>query len=106
MKPDCDEIWPNDEFPAVVPMLFVITRFSMLTISSRICAKRAPPSGMFLDSEKSTFCWVGVRTSVMVRGALPYVNAAAVVKAAGFSHVAAGWSADARRSARLPEVSR
>ncbi len=88
MKPDCDEIWPKVELPAVVAMLLVVTRLRRLMTSTRTCAKRVPPSLMFLETDRSTLRCGGVRTSVMVRGALPYVNAAAVVNAAGFSHAA------------------
>jgi hypothetical protein len=30
MKPDCDEIWPKVELPAVVAMLLVVTRLRRL----------------------------------------------------------------------------
>src|SRR5688572_27862045 len=40
----------------------------------------------------------------MRRGESPNVPAAAVANAAGVSHAADGWSADATRSGQLPEV--
>src|SRR5207247_1531577 len=64
----------------------------------------APPTLMLFAIDRSVSVWTGVRTSVMTRGALPNVFPGAVLKAAGFSHAADGWSADARRSSWFPGV--
>ena len=44
----------------------------------------------FLDTDRSVSVWIGVRTSVSTRGALPHVPAGAAVNAAGFSQAAEG----------------
>src|SRR5262245_18376396 len=86
-------------------MVLVCTRLNRLIISTLICADLLPPTGMFFETERSVLMILGVRTSVSRRGALPNVPAGAAVIAAGLIQVAVGWSADARRSAKLPEVS-
>src|SRR4026207_1464051 len=104
MNPDWLEIWPNVELPAVTPHGNHVcwTRLNRLTISNLICADLPPLKPMVLLNERSVLLIGGVRTSVMTRGALPNVPAAATEMAEGLSQVAAGWSADASRSSKSP----
>src|SRR5437588_11966706 len=46
---------------------------------------------------------LGVRTSVISRGAFPKVPFGAALNAESLSHFTVGWSADPRQSARSPE---
>src|SRR5439155_18580056 len=107
MNPACTPVWPKFELLKLFRLLNVrtLTRLSRFSSSIFNCALFVP-NRMFLMNTPSTLYCGGVRTSVMVRGALPYVKAAGAENAAGLIHVAVGWSAEARRFSKLPDVAR
>src|SRR3954468_24998528 len=107
MNPDCVLICPKVELPADTDeKLLVWTRLNRLITSNLSCADLAPPMLKFFDTDTSVLINRGVRTSVVRRGAVPQVPAAASDTAAGLTQVTVGWSAEARRDARSPDVAR
>ncbi len=92
MKPDCRLVWPKFELPTVLAPCSARTfgRFSTFSTSSRTWPFHPPVMPMSFCTTASTLYCGGVRTSVMVRGALPMVPVDASANAAGFTHVAVG----------------
>ncbi len=85
MNPACVFVRPKLALPNMFWPCSVRTfgRLSTLMTSILNCPVLVPPSLMFLMNEASTLACRGVRTSVIVRGALPNVPAGAGVNAGG-----------------------
>src|SRR4029450_750162 len=99
-------VWPKFELPNVLAPRNVrpFTRLNRFSSSTFNCATLVPPRRKFLMNTASVLYCGAVRALVIARGALPKGKAGAALTASLLPHVAVGWSAEASRSAKLPDV--
>src|SRR5262245_6065377 len=92
MNPACVLVWPKFELFTLLPPCSVrtLTRLNRFSVSIFSCAVLEPPRRKFLMNDASTLRWLAERASVIVRGAVPKVDAVGTENAAGLTHVADG----------------
>src|SRR2546427_12916337 len=107
MNPACSCVRPKLELPNVLLpwSARTFTRLNRFSISILTCALLLPKRRFLMNTASTLYCG-GVRTSVIVRGALPQVNAGAAVNAGGLLQVGVGGSAGAGAGSELPGVPR